>query len=78
MDTVGSSIGAQYGYYIIKENFEILFDKNTSLQELLDNNMPNNESEQLVYDLYQDYVKYSGNIHPDHMRCFNSPFVFDL
>ena len=77
-DTVGSSIGAQYGYYIVKEDFEVLFDKNTSLQELLDKNIPNNDSEKLIYDLYQDYVKYSGNVHPEHMRCFISPFVFDL
>ena len=39
----------------------MLFDEETNIQGLLDSNPPKNESEKLIYDLYQDYVDYSGD-----------------
>lgn len=77
-DTVSGTIGNNYGYYISKESINILFDSTINIQELLDKNPPGNESEKLIYDLYQDYVKYDGNLQPEHERYFDYPFKFNL
>ena len=77
-DTVVCSIGRGYGYYISKESFNLLFDENTNIQELMKKNPPCNDSEKLIFDLYKDYVKYSGNMQPEHERYYDSSFVFEL
>lgn len=77
-DTVISSIGRQYGYYISKDDYSTLFSDEINIQDFLDNNAPSNESEKLIYDLYQDYINYSGNDPHEHERYFDYPFVFNL
>lgn len=75
-ETVGSSIGEGYGYRIVKESFEKLFDENNNIKELLNERLPINQTEQLIYDLYQDYLQYNGSI--KCQRYFDSPFEFKL
>lgn len=77
-DTVISSIGRQYGYYISKDDYSTLFNDEINIQDFLDNNAPSNESEKLIYDLYQDYINCSGNDPHEHERYFDYPFVFNL
>lgn len=77
-DTVGCSIGRQYGYYIVKKEYNLLFDEKTNIQSILVENPPQNQSEGLIYNLYEDYVKYDGNMHPEHERWFDKPVNFIL
>jgi len=75
-DTVGSSIGRVYSYRIVKENYDILIDDRINIQSLLEKKEHRNSSEQLIYDLYQDYLKYQGDM--EHQRQFDYPFEFKL
>lgn len=75
-DTVGCSIGRQYGYRITKSNYEALIDESVNIQELLNEHLPDNPSEQLIYDLYQDFREHGESF--DREREYPSPFVFDL
>ena len=73
---MGGTISNVYRYHIVKENYNILLDDSIDIQSLLEKKEPGNSSEQLVYDLYQDYLKYQGDI--EHQRQFDYPFEFKL
>ncbi len=75
-DTVGSSIGRVYRYHIVKENYDILIDEKINIQSLLEKKEHRNSSEQLIYDLYQDYLEHQGSL--EHQREFDYPFEFNL
>ena len=77
-DTIGCSIGNGYGYSINKDSFDALFEEGTDLQKLIEEHEPQNTSEQLVFDLYQDYLKYGSEARYYHERIFDKPFVFVL
>ncbi len=77
-DTISCSIGNGYSYSINKDNFDAIFEEGSDLQKLLDEHEPQNASEQLVFDLYQDYLKYGSEARYYHERVFEKPYEFIL
>ena len=75
-DTVGSSIGRKYGYRIIKGNYESLFSEDIDVQAMLEKHKPKNSSEQLIFELYQDYRNFGDSL--EHQHYFDLPYNFEL
>ena len=75
-DTVGRRIGEQYGYRIVKENYDAIISDKINVQGLLIEHKPNNTSEELIYKLYQNYSLYGDDM--DRVEWRPSPFEFDI
>lgn len=77
-DTIGCSISSVYRYSVNKDNFDSLFEEGTDLRKLLEEHKPQNASEQFVFDLYQDYLKYGSEARHYHEKTFDKPYDFIL
>ena len=77
-DTFSCSMGNGYTYSVNKDNFDALFEEGLNLQSFIEEHQPQNDSEQLVFDIYQDYLKYGNEARFYNERVFDKPYEFVL
>lgn len=77
-DIVAQSVGNGYGYRIDEDNFKIFFRDESILDNILENVIPQNESEKFVLKLYQVYKSNEIDIWGRKETMLADEFSFDL
>ena len=77
-DIISCSIGSKYAYRYEKQNIEEFGINIETINKLLENNPPKNNSEQFILEVYDKFLNNSGGDRENMEVYRDSEFIFEL
>lgn len=77
-DTISSSIGSKYTYCFERKRIEEFGINIETINKLLENNPPKNNSEQFILEVYDKFLNNSGGDRENMEVYCDSEFIFEL